>query len=223
MLYDFHTHTFFSDGSLSPVELARRALVNGYNVIAITDHASPSNIMEVITKLRRDCNLVSHYWSLTALAGVELTHVPAAHISACAVLAKEMGARLVVVHGETIVEPVEPGTNLAAVQCPYVDILAHPGLLTMSEARLAAEKGIYIEITARAGHSLTNGHVAKTALAAGAPLIVNSDCHDPDDLLTPEFARQVAQGAGIVTTELARILQENPLHLYNKLVQDKSQ
>ena len=35
----------------------------------------------------------------------------------------------VVVHGETLVEPVEPGTNRAAVSCPEVDILAHPGCL----------------------------------------------------------------------------------------------
>lgn len=218
MLYDFHTHTFFSDGSLSPVELVRRAVVNGYNVIGVTDHASPSNLTEVITKLRRDCETVTRYWSITALAGVELTHVPAAYIGACAELSKELGARLVIVHGETIVEPVEPGTNLAAVQCPHVDILAHPGFLTPQEARLAAQHQIYIEITARAGHSLTNGHVAKTALSAGAALIVNSDSHDPEDLLTPAFAQQVAQGAGITTAVLPQILQDNPARLCKKIL-----
>ena len=39
MLYDFHTHTFLSDGVLSPVELIRRAVSNGYTAIAVTDHA----------------------------------------------------------------------------------------------------------------------------------------------------------------------------------------
>ena len=28
-MYDFHTHTFLSDGVLSPVELIRRALARG--------------------------------------------------------------------------------------------------------------------------------------------------------------------------------------------------
>ncbi|HLE81453.1 MAG TPA: PHP domain-containing protein, partial [Dehalococcoidia bacterium] len=32
-MYDFHTHTFLSDGVLSPIELIRRAHVKGYRVI----------------------------------------------------------------------------------------------------------------------------------------------------------------------------------------------
>ena len=39
-MYDFHTHTFLSDGVLSPIELIRRALVRGYKAMAITDHVS---------------------------------------------------------------------------------------------------------------------------------------------------------------------------------------
>lgn len=219
MLYDFHTHTFFSDGSLSPVELIRRAITNGYGVIGITDHASPSNLAEVIAQVRRDCVIAEKYWPIKAIPGVELTHVPAAYIDTCAAAAKQQGVQLVIVHGETIVEPVEPGTNLAAVQCPHVDILAHPGLLTAQEAQLAAKHHIYIEISARHGHSLTNGHVVKTALAAGAALIVNSDGHDPEDLLTPVWAQKVAQGAGVPTSVLMQVLEDNPARLYKKIQQ----
>ena len=43
-MYDFHTHTFLSDGVLTPVELIRRAHVAGYRVIAITDHVGPGNL-----------------------------------------------------------------------------------------------------------------------------------------------------------------------------------
>ncbi|HCH10256.1 MAG TPA: PHP domain-containing protein, partial [Dehalococcoidia bacterium] len=35
-MYDFHTHTFLSDGALSPIELIRRAIKIGYQVMAIT-------------------------------------------------------------------------------------------------------------------------------------------------------------------------------------------
>ena len=38
-LYDFHAHSFFSDGELLPMELIRRAVVKGYTALAITDHA----------------------------------------------------------------------------------------------------------------------------------------------------------------------------------------
>jgi histidinol phosphatase-like PHP family hydrolase len=71
-----------------------------------------------------------------------------------------------VVHGETIVEPVLPGTNRAAIAAG-VDILAHPGLITKEEAMLAAQKGVLLEITTRRGHSFTNGHVASIARVCG--------------------------------------------------------
>jgi histidinol phosphatase-like PHP family hydrolase len=79
---------------------------------------------------------------ITVLPGVELTHVAPARIAPLARRAKELGAAIVVVHGETIVEPVEPGTDRAAVECTDVDILAHPGFITLEEARLAAQNGI---------------------------------------------------------------------------------
>jgi len=156
-------------------------------------------------------------WDIIAISGVELTYLPVESIADAAKQVKEAGAQIVVVHGETIAENVPPGTNMAAVSCPYVDILAHPGLITMEEAKLAAKNGIYLEISARKGHSFTNGHVAKVANAAGAKLLVNSDGHDTGDLLTPDFARAVALGAGVEESELNTILNDNPLALLAKL------
>jgi histidinol phosphatase-like PHP family hydrolase len=131
--------------------------------------------------------------------------------------AKEKGAWLVIVHGETIVEPVERGTNRAAVQCPDVDILAHPGLLTLEEARLAAANNIFIEVSARKGHSLTNGLVVRIAGAAGAKLILNSDAHDESDLLTPSLARNILLGSGLTEGELDRVLSLNARALMERL------
>lgn len=217
MICDFHTHSFFSDGELLPTELIRRAQYNGYGVIGVTDHASMSNIAAVVQGVIADCKLAEKHWGICCLPGIELTHVPAAAIADCARFAKAQGARLVVVHGETIVEPVEAGTNLAAVMAPAVDILAHPGFLTQEEAQLAARNNIFLEITARGGHSLTNGYVAAVAIANGAKLIVDSDTHAPDDLLTESFAHQVALGAGIPATMLEEVIRYNPQALLKKL------
>ena len=70
---------------------------------------------------------------------------------------------MVVVHGESPVEPVEEGTNLAAVKSNYVDILAHPGHMTVEVAELAEKNKVFIEITTRRGHCITNAHVAEVA------------------------------------------------------------
>ena len=89
-------------------------------------------------------------------------------------------------------------------------MLAHPGLLSPEAAAAAAANGVFIEITAKDGHSLGNGHVAKVARAAGARLVLDSDTHHPGHLLTEAFARTVALGAGLAEDELQEILVANP-------------
>jgi histidinol phosphatase-like PHP family hydrolase len=217
MTFDFHTHSFFSDGVLSPVELIRRAHVVGYRAIAVTDHVGLANMEQTIREVTRDCMMAEKHWGIKALPGVELTHVPAAAIGECARLAKSLGAKIVVVHGETPVEPVEPGTNRAALMSSYVDILAHPGFLTTEDAQIAVVNGIYLEISARGGHSLTNGHVVKVGLAVGAKLIVNSDAHSPDNIMKEGFAAKVAQGAGIPVEKLESVLLTYPMELLKRL------
>ena len=216
-MYDFHTHTFLSDGVLSPIELVRRAHHIGYRVIAVTDHVGPGNLEYVLKTLVKDCDMASRRWGILALPGVEITHVPKEDIASLAKDARAMGAKVVNVHGETVVEPVEPGTNLAAVKCTDVDILAHPGLLTAEEARTAARNGVFLEVSARKGHSFANGHVVRAAQQAGARMVLDSDAHEPDDLLTPEFAFNVALGAGLDEDEAQAVLETGPRDLLAKL------
>ena len=164
-----------------------------------------------------DCEQATKRWDILALPGVEITHVPKDDIDLVAKTAKEIGAKLVAVHGETPVEPVEPGTNEAALRSDFVDVLAHPGLITYEEARLAADRGIYLEVSARKGHSLANGHVVKTARDAGALTVLDSDAHEPEDLLTPEIRQKVAKGAGLSSGEIQALLETNPRELLVKL------
>ncbi len=217
MLYDFHTHTFHSDGVLSPIELIYRAFVNGYSTIAITDHIALGSLGRVIKEVSEDCALARAYWNILAIPGVELTHLPPQAISEVAQKAKELGAWLVIVHGETPTEPVEKGTNLAAAQSPYVDILAHPGLITPKEATLAARNNIFIELTARRGHSTANAHIALVSQKAKAKLLVNSDAHDENDLLTPTLTETILDQAGVGNQQYQQILNRNPLLLIEKI------
>ena len=216
MIYDFHTHTFLSDGVLSPIELIRRAYVRGYGVIAVTDHVGLEEQERVIKTLVGECRRASEEWDILAIPGVEITHVPKNLIAEAAQRAKDLGAQIVVVHGETIVEPVEPGSNLAALKSPCVDILAHPGIITEEEAALAAENEVFLEISSRRGHSLTNGHVAKVGLHSGARLVLDSDAHAPEDLLTSELAVKVARGAGLSGEDASVVLESNPTHLLQR-------
>lgn len=218
-MYDFHTHTSLSDGVLSPMELIHRALDQGYQAIALTDHAGVGYLERVIAETAGDCALARAHWPVLAIPGVELTHLPPQAIDESARRAKELGAWLVVIHGESIIEPVPKGTNKAALQCPYVDILAHPGLITHEEAEMAANADIFLEISARRGHSFANGHVAQMARLTGAKLLLNSDAHEEADLLTPPLARQIARAAGLNEIDMDEILISNAQELLKRLPQ----
>ncbi|RQD81142.1 MAG: histidinol phosphate phosphatase domain-containing protein [Methanocalculus sp. MSAO_Arc2] len=204
-MYDFHCHTTLSDGDMIPIELIRRMSVLGYRTVAISDHVDATNLSEVISAV---CRLKhsSSLFGIDLLCGVEITHVPPEEISGIAREAKELGADVVLVHGETIVEPVAPGTNAVAVRSPDVDILAHPGLLAYEDALAAAEHGVYLEITSRNGHNRTNGHLVQTARDTGCQLLVQSDAHEPRDLLDRDARWLVARGAGLTQAEAEQVL-----------------
>lgn len=195
-MIDLHMHTIHSDGVLVPAELVSRAGAANYKALAITDHVDRSNIDVVIKSLLEFTSTLPDDNQVRVVAGVELTHLPPADIEPMVRKARQLGAELVLCHGESIVEPVPAGTNMAAIKAG-VDILAHPGLITDAECKLAAEKGVYFEVSARKGHSLSNGHVAAQAIRFNVKMLLNSDAHAPSDLLTKDFALNVVLGAGL--------------------------
>jgi histidinol phosphatase-like PHP family hydrolase len=207
-MYDLHTHTILSDGEMLPIELIRRMAVTGYATVAITDHVDCSNTESVISTLDLVRESASIY-GVRLLCGVEITHVPPAQIAPLAKSAKAAGADIVVVHGETTVEPVAEGTNHAACTCRQVNVLAHPGIISLKDARAAAKNGIALEITSRGGHNRTNGHVARVAQDAGCQLVVDSDAHAPHDILDERAKFLVAKGAGLSDTECKKVLSLN--------------
>jgi putative hydrolase len=195
-MIDLHTHSLFSDGELLPAELWRRAQVKGYRYLAITDHVDASNFEVVFTRLKTAALSLNRGDYPVLIPGLEFTHLPPALIGPLTTQARALGVPLIVVHGESLAEPVAPGTNRAAIEAD-IDILAHPGLITLEEAALARERNIFLELSARKGHCLANGHVARSAQEVGASLLVNTDTHSPVDLITRQQAEQVARGAGL--------------------------
>ena len=203
-MYNLHSHTFLSDGDLLPSEVAVRYHDKGYSIIAITDHADYSNIKQITKSIVEFCRRWPKDTGITVLAGIELTHLPPQQFKPLAALARRAGAQIIIAHGETPVEPVAKDTNHLSLLAD-IDILAHPGLISDSDAELAARRGIFLEITSRSGHNQTNEHVVKQARKFSAKLILNNDSHSPEDIITPQQLIKVGRDAGLTQVEIDKI------------------
>lgn len=196
MYIDLHTHTLFSDGALLPSELVARARAAGYGAIAISDHVDFTNIDFVIPRILKAASDLGKYYDIKVITACEITYVPPPLIARAVSRARRLGARLVVVHGETPVEPVPSGTNHAAILA-RADILAHPGFISAADVKLAASKGVCLEITTRRGHDRGNGRVAELSMSLGAKIVLNTDTHDPENLLDDLKIRRTLASAGL--------------------------
>ncbi|MFH1492289.1 MAG: histidinol phosphate phosphatase domain-containing protein [Candidatus Omnitrophota bacterium] len=220
-MYDLHTHSLLSDGELLPSELARRFEAKGFKAIAITDHVDASNIEAVVPALVKFCKT----WPknrIKVIPGIELTHIPLEHFKPLIKYARKNGIKVIVAHGETTTEPVIKGTNRQALMLG-IDILAHPGLISKEDVLLAKKKGVFLELTCRKGHRITNSHVARLANKIGAKLIINSDSHCPKDIVKFDQHIKYVLKAGLNQSHLNKILKDTSSFIgkitfnYNKI------
>ncbi|GAB1401193.1 histidinol phosphate phosphatase domain-containing protein [Elusimicrobiota bacterium] len=213
-MIDLHTHTLFSDGVLLPSELVYRAKFKGYKAIALTDHVDYSNYEFNIPKIVAVAKVLQENYDIKVLPGVEITYVPPKLIADIVEKCKKLGAKIIVVHGETVAETVPPETNHYALQAG-IDILAHPGHITKEDVLLAKENNVCLEITTRKGHNATNKEVATLAVQCGTKLVLNTDSHTPDDLMDSVKIEKTLYEAGL-DLKYFETMQKNSYNIADK-------
>ena len=203
-----HSHTLFSDGVLLPSELVRRAEAKGYTAFALTDHVDSSNIDFVLPRIVKVCKVLNKSWAIRSIPGVEITHAPVEDIARLVRFARKNGAKVVLVHGETVSEPVLKGTNRAGIEAGC-DILAHPGVISMDDVRLAKKRGVCLELTTRKNHASTNKRLYKLAKLAGAKLVLNTDAHDECDVATYAQALKALKTIGMTPSHIEGVFNNS--------------
>ena len=215
---DFHIRIHQGFGVASALRYASLAGIRFAGLVMPSDGTELSRLADFSAQVRR----LSLYANVEAWAGVELCHIPPALLPEAVREAREAGARLVLVYGESIMDQVEQGTNFAAIEAG-ADIITHPGLVDAETAAFAAERGVAFEFTSCPRHALTNAHTAAMALKHGVTLVRGSNAGRAEELTTRAFWPSVIKGAETGITgengiNLAEHLRKSEESLIRKLM-----
>jgi DNA polymerase (family 10) len=205
---------------------AARAL--GYEYVAITDHSPSAAASRVLTRDRvaRQAEDVAavrrRVDGITVLHGVEVDILPDGSLDFPDDLLAGLDLVLASLHDPAGQSPDELLERyIGAMRHPLVSIVTHPANRTPGRDEgyaldfdtlfaVAAETGTIVEVDGGPAHLDLDGALAAQAVAAGALLSIDSDCHDANRL-----ARQMRFGVGT-----ARRGGIQPAHVVNTLPVD---
>ena len=197
---DLQTHSTWSDGKLSMLEMARAASKRGIKVIAFTDHSASLGVtgglkmedhkqqaaeIKKIQKQLGDSILVLHASEVEIRADGSLDYPDDFLASLDLVLAS--------MHS-SLRQPRDKVTQrmISAIRNPHVDIIGHPtgrlipdreGADLDMEAVLqaASETGVAMEINASPYRLDLEDVYARRAKELGIPISINTDAHSEED------------------------------------------
>lgn len=197
---DLQTHSNWSDGKLSMLEMARAAAKRGIKVIAFTDHSASLGVtgglkmedhkkqaaeIKKIQKQLGDSILVLHASEVEIKADGSLDY-PDEFLATLDLVLASMHTSLR--------QPREKVTErmIKAIRNPYVDIIGHPTgrLIPDREGadldmdavlKAAAETGVALEINAHPSRLDLEDVYARRAKEMGIPISLNTDSHSEED------------------------------------------
>jgi DNA polymerase (family 10) len=216
---ELHCHTTASDGRQTIEEMARQALANGYEYIAITDHSathgfgndvSPEALVEHMAAVRRVNEEID---GITVLAGTEVNILT----DGAPDYADELLAQLDWVVGSLhtsfrLSEKEQTERMIAAMKHPLIDVIGHPtGRLIERRnpypldidrvIEAAVETGTFLEINASPHRRDLNEINARKAVEAGVRITIDSDAHGIETLANIRY--------GVATARRAWMTKEN--------------
>ena len=74
---------------------------------------------------------------------------------------------------------------------------------------MAKKRGVYLELTARKNHRASNKRLFKLARPIGANLILNTDAHSEDDLVSDSKARRILKTIGLNESEIKAVFKNS--------------
>jgi DNA polymerase (family 10) len=202
---DFHVHTNATDGTESLEAMVQAARARGYEYVGISDH-SPSEVVafgltseQALAQRDRIRELNRDLKDFTVLVGTECDILEGGAMDYPDEVLRELDYVLAAVHSKFTMPRKEMTARLiAAVENPYVSVLAHP-MARLIGARdsvdvdfdevfaACAKTGTAVEVNAGPTRMDLTGPQARAAKSAGCALAVDTDAHASGELAAMRF------------------------------------
>jgi DNA polymerase (family X) len=218
---DLHSHTTASDGTASIEEMARAAMLAGYEYLAITDHSASMGFGANVSgdQLLRQIELVraadAEIEGIRLLAGSEVNILPNGSLDYPDELLTQLDWVVASVHTSLRMAPAEMTKRVSsAIEHPYVDCIGHltgrkieqrpPYELDLEAVfDAAARTGTVLEINANPDRRDLNELHARAAAAAGVPIVINTDAHRVDGFAVARYGVATARRAWLTPSQIA--------------------
>jgi len=212
---DLHSHTTWSDGKATMIEMAQGAQARGYRYLGVTDHSPRIKVVHgldaerLLAQSQEMAQVQEQVDGLALLQGIEVDILEDGTLDLPDAVLEILDVVIASPHVKLRQEP-EAMTQrmLRAVSHPHVTLIGHPtgrrpgsreGATYDFEAvfKEAARHGVAVEIDCDPARMDLSPEMARLALECGCNFALSSDAHAPDELAYVPMGAWMARRAGI--------------------------
>jgi len=223
---DIHSHTKWSDGRATMLEMAQGAAALGYRYLGITDHSPRITVVHgldaerLVAQSREMAEVQKQVEGVTLLQGIEVDILGDGSLDLPDAVLEILDIVIASPHVKLRQEPAAMTERMMrAVSHPHVDVIGHPtgrrpgsreGATYDFEAvfKEAARNGVVLEIDCDPARMDLSPEMARMARDLGCNFVVDADAHAPAEFAYVPMGFWMARRAGIPRE---RILNFRPL------------
>lgn len=208
---DLHTHSFYSDGNDSVVDMAKTAFAKGYEYIVLTDHSYPNLNYEKRLKEIEEFNRSKP--KIHLIPGLEVNITVDAKLQVKDEILKMHSWNTASIHtGFNQSREEITARYLYALEHPYIEVISHPTGRLINQRNgvnanwekifeTAIKNDKFIEIDAYPNRMDLPDNLIREAVKAGVKFVINSDAHATNQLDVMEYGIYLAK-RGWVTPDM---------------------
>ncbi len=212
---DVHSHTNWSDGKATMLQMAQGAQALGYRYLGVTDHSPRIKVVHgldaerLLAQSREMAEVQAQVEDVTLLQGIEVDILEDGALDLPDEVLELLDVVIASPHVKLRQEPAAMTERmLRAVSNPHVDVVGHPtgrrpgareGATYDFEAvfKEAARHKVALEIDCDPARMDLSPEMARLALECGCNFTLDADAHMPAELAYVPMAVWMARRAGI--------------------------